>query len=151
MRKYREFAEWLRVLDYNKIVFTNGCFDIFHEGHAQLLRFCWKLAGEGGAVIVGLNDDDSIRRLKGPERPIFSVGARNFVLMSSRYVSHVVTFSEDTPIDLINALRPDVIVKSSQYDEKDVVGCDTTKIVLAPHVPNVSTTEIINKIRGFKE
>lgn len=131
---------------YGRIVFTNGCFDIFHIGHLNLLSFCSRLAGPRGAVVVGLNDDESVRRLKGPERPVFDLDSRAQVLIANRYVTHVVPFSEDSPLELIKDLRPDIVVKSSQYQAKDVVGYDICPVVLAPHLSGTSSTDIITRI-----
>ena len=90
-----------------KTIFTNGCFDVIHRGHFELLKYCKSL----GYVIVGLNGDDSIKRLKGEHRPFFSQQDRRFMLESCRFVDDVVIFDEDTPYNLIKLLQPDIIVK----------------------------------------
>lgn len=102
-----------------KTVFTNGCFDILHAGHIKLLR---EARGFGDRLIVGLNSDDSVRRLKGPTRPINCADDRKTVLEAIRYVDQVVIFEEDTPLELIRKLQPDVLVKGSDYGEGKIVG-----------------------------
>jgi len=130
-----------------KIVFTNGCFDILHVGHARLLRQA-KL--EGDALIVGINTDSSVRRLKGPTRPINSEAARAELLGELESVDLVTTFDADTPIDLIEAIRPDVLVKGGDYRPDQVVGRDVVedsggRLVLIPLVEGHSTTNIVRK------
>ena len=94
-----------------KTVFTNGCFDILHRGHVELLKYCKAV---GSKVIVAINDDDSVKRLKGEERPFFSQEDRKFMLESLKYVDQVVIFSEDTPYETIKTLKPDIIVKGGK-------------------------------------
>jgi rfaE bifunctional protein nucleotidyltransferase chain/domain len=132
------------------VVFTNGCFDVLHAGHVQYLE--WARA-QGDLLILGLNDDTSVRRLKGPQRPIVSFEQRRIVLAALRAVDAVVGFGESTPIELIEALQPDVHVKSSQYRLEDlperlVVENGGGRVVLAPHIDGLSTTDIIAKIRA---
>lgn len=102
-----------------KIVFTNGCFDIIHYGHIHLLE---KAKSLGDILIVGLNSDESISRLKGKGRPFFNLEARLAVLKSIRYVDYVIVFEEDTPIDLIRNLEPNVLVKGGDYSLDEIVG-----------------------------
>lgn len=102
-----------------RIVFVNGCFDVFHAGHALLLTEARKIAMGGGTVIVGLNSDHSARRLKGEGRPVFPFEARALVLASMRDVDFVVGFDEDTPEELIQVVRPNTLVKSEQYKPED--------------------------------
>jgi D-beta-D-heptose 7-phosphate kinase/D-beta-D-heptose 1-phosphate adenosyltransferase len=135
--------------DKKKIVFTNGCFDIIHAGHASLLE---RAAREGDFLIVGLNDDASVKRLKGPNRPVNTAEDRARVLGALAGVGAVVLFSEDTPERLIQALRPDVLVKGADYREDQVVGGDFVKsyggrIALIDLVEGKSTTGTINKLR----
>lgn len=153
---YREVSRHIReegrkryVAGFDRIVFTNGCFDLLHAGHLSTLRHAFELAGSTGAVVVGLNTDDSVRRLKGNDRPILQERDRAQLLASLKYVDFVVTFDEDTPTRLIDALRPDLIVKGSDYSLAEVVsgGC---QVSLAPFVEGPSTTDIINKIRGLR-
>ena len=103
----------------SKIIFTNGCFDILHTGHFKLLKYCKEL----GHVIVGLNSDRSVKRLKGEKRPIFTQEDRVFMLKSCKYVDKVIIFEEDTPYNLIKSIKPDIIVKGGDYKKEEVVGC----------------------------
>ncbi len=133
-----------------KIVFTNGCFDILHAGHTQYLSFSRK---QGDLLVVGVNSDDSIRRLKGPSRPVNCQDDRMAVLAALWAVDYVVMFDDDTPHDLINALLPDVLIKGEDYAGKEVVGRDIVearggKVVLAPFLKGRSTSEIIKKSKG---
>jgi rfaE bifunctional protein nucleotidyltransferase chain/domain len=130
------------------VVFTNGCFDLLHAGHAQYLA--WARA-QGDALIVGLNDDDSVRRIKGASRPIVPFAQRAKVLLALRSVDVVVGFAEGTPEVLIDRIRPDVHVKSDQYREEElpersVVLQHGGRIALAPHVAGASTTDLIARI-----
>jgi rfaE bifunctional protein nucleotidyltransferase chain/domain len=127
------------------VVFTNGCFDVLHGGHVEYLAWA---RSQGDALIVGLNDDDSVRRLKGASRPIVPFGDRAAVLRALRSVDAVVGFPEQTPEALLDRLRPDVHVKSDQYrieelPERTVVLSYGGKIALAPHVKGRSTTDLI--------
>ena len=126
-----------------KTIFTNGCFDILHRGHVELLKFCKSY----GRVIVGLNSDKSVRKLKGPSRPVFSENDRKFMLESCKYVDKVHVFEEDTPINLISKLKPDIIVKGGDYEEEDVVGKDVCEsVIIFNYLDGYSTTEIIQNI-----
>ncbi len=128
------------------VVFTNGCFDILHAGHIYLLKEARKL---GDFLFVGLNTDESVRRLKGPGRPINPLWARAQVLASVRWVDAVVPFPEDTPWELIKALRPHVLVKGSDYKPEEVVGRELVeRLVLVPLLKGLSTTAIV---KGFAE
>jgi len=131
---------------YNRIVFTNGVFDLFHLGHLKILNECRILAGPMGAVVVGVNSDESVRRLKGSNRPIMDEVSRCSILIFMKPVDHVVTFGEDTPIDLIESLRPTVIVKGSDYKGKDVVGSKIAIVSLVEIEEGNSTSSIIEKI-----
>ena len=130
-----------------KIVFTNGCFDLLHVGHTRLLR---KAAEQGDYLIVGLNADASVRRLKGPSRPINAETARAEVLAALESVDAVTLFEEDTPLDLIDAIRPDVLVKGGDYRPEEVVGRDVVeasggRLVLIPLVEGHSTSNMVRK------
>lgn len=125
------------------IVFTNGCFDILHRGHVELLEFC---KSQGDKVIVGLNSDKSVKRLKGDTRPVFSQEDRKKVLESLRFVDSVVIFEEDTPISVIKSLKPDIIVKGGDYAVDEVVGNDLCKVVIFKYVDGYSTTKAIKNI-----
>ena len=127
--------------------FTNGCFDLLHPGHVSLLA---QAAGACDRLVVALNGDASVRRLKGPARPIQPLDARARVIGAIRGVDLVVAFDEDTPLDLIRALKPDVLVKGADYSEAQVVGADDVKahggrILLAALTPGQSTTAIARK------
>ncbi|MCZ6786147.1 MAG: D-glycero-beta-D-manno-heptose 1-phosphate adenylyltransferase [Planctomycetota bacterium] len=131
-----------------KVVFTNGCFDLIHPGHVDLLRRARAL---GDLLVVGMNDDASIKRLKGPDRPVNELGARASVLGGLASVDYITSFSEDTPEELIRAIKPDVLVKGDDWAEKGVVGSEFVesrggKVVLLPLVEGHSTTSILRKL-----
>jgi D-beta-D-heptose 7-phosphate kinase/D-beta-D-heptose 1-phosphate adenosyltransferase len=133
-----------------KVVFTNGCFDIVHTGHIEFLKFCRRQAD---VVVVGLNSDDSVRSIKGPDRPINNQFDRAAVLSALESVDYVTLFDEPEPLRLIEAVRPDVLVKGQDWAEKGVVGADFVesyggKVVLAPLVKDKSTTTVIDRIRS---
>ena len=126
-----------------KIVFTNGCFDILHRGHIELLKFCKGM----GKVVVGLNSDNSIAMLKGPTRPVFAERDRRFMLESCRYVDEVRIFEEETPYNLIKQIKPDIIVKGADYEIEEVVGHDICEsIILFNYLDGYSTTQIIKDL-----
>lgn len=133
-----------------KVVFTNGCFDIIHVGHIRLLKEASKL---GDVLIIGLNSDDSVRKIKGPARPINSLSDRAEVLSSIRYVDYIIAFEEETPRRLISLLLPDVLVKGGDYRKNEIVGADVVeaeggKVVTIPLVEGKSTTKLIERIRN---
>lgn len=137
----------------HKVGFTNGCFDILHPGHVSLLS---QARAACDRLVLGLNSDASVKRLKGCERPINSEGARATVLTALASVDAVVIFGEDTPLDLIGALRPDVLVKGSDYAIDEVVGADVVhgyggKVHLADLVDGHSTTSTIGRINNSKD
>jgi D-glycero-beta-D-manno-heptose 1-phosphate adenylyltransferase len=130
-------------------VFTNGVFDLVHPGHIDVLD---RARREGAALIVGLNSDASVRRLKGPTRPVRSTAERAMVLAGLEAVDVVVVFETDTPFALVQALQPDVIVKGGDYRPDTIVGADLVtarggRVVVIPLVPGQSTTSIIEKLR----
>jgi rfaE bifunctional protein nucleotidyltransferase chain/domain len=132
-------------------VFTNGCFDILHRGHLELLEYCSELASLVDAahdrrVIVGLNSDESIRRLKGRGRPINNQDDRKFFLESLKFVDEVKLFDEDTPYELIKSTRPDIIVKGGDYKPDEVVGNYLCEVKIFDFVDGYSTTNIVNKL-----
>ena len=127
-------------------IFTNGCFDILTAGHISLLKACRDLAGKDGTVIVGLNSDASVGRLK-PGRPINNQYDRLNVLKSISYVDSVMIFDEDTPIKMIETLSPDFIVKGSDYKAEDVVGKNLVKGVILVNHTGHSTTDVVRKIK----
>jgi rfaE bifunctional protein nucleotidyltransferase chain/domain len=131
------------------VVFTNGVFDVLHRGHVALLVAA---RAEGGALVVGLNDDASARRLKGPERPINREQDRAYVIAALSCVDAVVLFAEDTPAELIAELQPDVLVKGADYAPDRIVGADVVtarggRVVRVPLEPGFSTTGLIAKVR----
>jgi len=131
-----------------RIVFTNGCFDILHPGHLDVLRKCRELAGPRGTVVVGINSDESVRRLKGPDRPIFSEEVRCEMVANINGVDFSVTFDEDTPRDLLEALQPDIIVKGGDYQAADVVGADLALVIIVPTRHGFSTTDALRRVGG---
>ena len=135
-----------------KIVFTNGCFDILHSGHVSYLE---DASSHGDILIVGLNSDDSVRRLKGQSRPINAFNERAQVLASLKSVDYVIEFDDDTPLNLIQKLLPDVLVKGGDYTSETIVGANLVienggKVEIAEFINNHSTSEIINKIMENK-
>lgn len=144
-----QLAVW-RFLN-KKIVFSNGCFDILHLGHIDYLS---KASDFGDILIIGLNTDNSVRKLKGNNRPINDEKSRGMILASLQFVSAVVLFDEDTPYDLIKFVQPDVLVKGSDYLEEDIVGYDIVKakggeIKTIDLVLDISTTIIENRIKKY--
>lgn len=129
------------------LVFTNGCFDVLHPGHLAVIKRCRQLAGPSGVVIVGLNSDESVRRLKGEGRPFFHERERMDMLLAFRDVSNVVLFREDTPEQLIKSLKPDVIVKGGDYEPKDVVGFGMAAIDIVSYDDRYSTTRILEWLK----
>lgn len=132
-----------------KIVFTNGCFDIIHAGHIKVLKRCREL---GDCVIVGLNSDSSIRRLKGKTRPINTLKDRIEVLSAIEYVDYIVVFDEDTPYNLVKEIKPHYLVKGGDYKEDEVVGREfAKKVVIVKLLPGRSTTQIMKRIeKGWR-
>ena len=131
----------------NNVIFTNGCFDILHTGHEQLLKECKKLAGDNGKVIVGLNSDASVKKLKGESRPVNDQESRKLLLESLRFVDEVIVFEEETPELLIEKIRPDILVKGGDYSIDQIVGKQyAKKVVVFPYVDGKSTTNTIEKL-----
>lgn len=133
----------------SRVVFTNGVFDILHAGHVTYLAEARAL---GDILVVGLNSDASVQRLKGPERPINPCHDRATVLCALRAVDHVVVFEEDTPLRLIQSLLPDVLVKGGDYSRDTIVGADVVeaaggRVVVIPLLDGRSTTNVINRMR----
>lgn len=126
-----------------KIVFTNGCFDILHRGHVTLLKQARAL---GDFLVVAINSDNSVKRLKGPSRPVNNLSDRACVLSELRCVDMVTFFEEDTPFELLFMLKPDILVKGGDYRPENVVGRELVKeVVIIPFVDGYSTTKIIGK------
>ncbi|MFA8451343.1 MAG: D-glycero-beta-D-manno-heptose 1-phosphate adenylyltransferase [Bacteroidales bacterium] len=133
----------------SKVVFTNGCFDLIHLGHIDYLA---KAADLGDVLVLGLNTDASVRRLKGESRPIKDEKSRASILAAMSFVDVVVLFDEDTPYDLISLVQPDVLVKGADYKPEDIVGYDVVKakggkVVTIEYLPGYSTTAIEHKIK----
>ena len=134
----------------DKVVFTNGCFDVIHQGHIEVLA---RTADLGTKLIVGLNSDSSIQKLKGEKRPIIQQQSRAILLASFSFVDAVILFSEDTPINLISTLLPDVLAKGGDYEAKNIVGHEIVQknggeVILVPFIDGFSSTAIIEKIRN---
>lgn len=132
------------------LVFTNGCFDLLHPGHVEYLTEAKAL---GDLLVVGINDDASVSRQKGPSRPINGLVHRMTMLSALQSVDYVVAFTEDTPLEIIKILIPDVLVKGGDYKKEDVVGADFVEanggdVVLIPFKEGHSSTGLIEKIRN---
>jgi D-beta-D-heptose 7-phosphate kinase/D-beta-D-heptose 1-phosphate adenosyltransferase len=132
-----------------KIVFTNGCFDILHRGHVTYLNQARDL---GDLLIVGINSDESVKRLKGPERPVNMLEDRAYVLSALKSVDYVIPFEEDTPLNLINLIMPDILVKGGDYTIDRIIGAQEVlanggKVEIIPFVPGKSTSAIIDTIK----
>tara|TARA_B100000214_G_scaffold46268_1_gene29113 strand:+ start:1049 stop:1540 length:492 start_codon:yes stop_codon:yes gene_type:complete len=134
----------------HKIVFTNGCFDIMHKGHIEVLS---KSSDLGDKLIIGLNSDSSVQKLKGNSRPIIDENSRAIALAALSFVDAIVLFSEETPINLISNLTPDILAKGGDYEIRTIVGHEIVqknggKVILIPFVEGFSSTNIINKIKN---
>ena len=145
-----EAARW-RESRSGTVVFTNGVFDLLHSGHIDVLTGA---RAQGDLLVVGVNSDASVRRLgKGPDRPVRSEAERAYVLAGLAAVDAVVIFDEDSPLELVTALRPDVIVKGGDYAPDTVVGAELVRarggrVVIIPLTPGQSTTSIIQRLRA---
>ena len=131
-----------------KIVFTNGCFDILHKGHEDLIK---KSNSYGDKLVIGLNSDESVQRLKGMGRPIQNELDRKRALLDTGYVEKVYIFNNNTPLDLILLIKPDILVKGGDYAPNEIVGYEEVvssggKIKIVPLTPGYSTTSIIEKM-----
>lgn len=132
---------------FERLVFCNGCFDILHPGHIRLLSHARQVAGPLGIVVAGINSDSSVKRLKGEDRPVFDEDTRALMLSSMKYVDYVVVFEEDTPLELITALRPDIVMKGSDYAVKDVVSDGKSVVLTVPLDKGWSTSNIVRWIK----
>ena len=144
-----EAAAWRRRTP-GRVVFTNGVFDLLHPGHVDVLTGARR---EGDALIVGLNSDASVKRLKGPDRPVRGEAERAYVLAALAAVDAVVLFEQDTPLELVTRIEPVVIVKGGDYSPETIVGADVVRarggsVVVVPLTPGQSTTAIIEKLRA---
>jgi rfaE bifunctional protein nucleotidyltransferase chain/domain len=147
--------EMKRILDGlraegKRIIFTNGCFDLLHPGHIHQLR---EAKAQGDFLVVGLNSDESVRRLKGHARPLLPESARREMLEAIRYVDAVAVFGEDTPEALIHEVRPDVLVKGAEYEESAIVGAEFVqsyggRIHRVPMLPGFSTSALLKRLAG---
>lgn len=144
-----ELSKFLKKNREKRIVFTNGCFDILHRGHLSYLK---EAQSCGDKLIIGLNSDLSVKRLKGPERPINNEDDRKFMLENLRSVDHVEIFDEDTPLKLIQAIRPNVLVKGGDWSVDQIVGSSDVlasggDVYSLKFIDGFSTTNIIEKIK----
>lgn len=154
LKIYNKAPEALNLLESwkqqeQKVVFTNGCFDILHQGHVVYLA---KAAELGTKLVIGLNTDASVKRLKGNNRPVNSENERALLLAALAFVDMVVLFAEDTPYELIKAIQPDILVKGADYKPEDIVGYDIVKakrgrVVTVSLEEGFSTTNVIEKIQ----
>jgi rfaE bifunctional protein nucleotidyltransferase chain/domain len=143
----RQVTQWKQ--QGKRVVFTNGCFDLLHLGHVDYLE---KARNLGDVLVVGLNTDDSVSRFKGPKRPIQDQVSRSRVMAALQAVDMVVFFNEDTPLELISALVPQVLVKGSDYLAENIVGAEVVKktggeVKTIDFVPGYSTTRIVERIK----
>jgi rfaE bifunctional protein nucleotidyltransferase chain/domain len=146
---WNSLRDWRRDF-WGRVVFTNGVFDLLHPGHIDILKAARKA---GDALVVGINSDDSVRRLKGDARPIRSQAERAYVVAALEAVDVVTVFEEDTPLELVECLEPDVIVKGGDYSEATIVGAAEVRarggeVLVVPLTPGQSTTSIIERMRG---
>lgn len=142
-----EIASKLKA-EHQVLVFTNGCFDILHAGHIFLLS---KARALGDTLMVGLNSDASIKRIKGPDRPVQNEKTRSMILASLEMVDWVVLFDEDTPANLIECIKPLILVKGGDYKREEIVGHEVVeaaggKVVIIPLLEGFSTTDILRKL-----
>lgn len=140
-----------KVQGKKKIVFTNGCFDILHAGHADYLN---KAKSLGDILVVGINSDASVRRIKGEKRPILPQQMRAYLLDNLKPVDYVVIFEEDTPLELIKAIKPDVLVKGADWDLDRIVGADFVlfyggRVERIPFSFDISTSKVVERILGL--
>ncbi|HJQ21579.1 MAG TPA: D-glycero-beta-D-manno-heptose 1-phosphate adenylyltransferase [Gemmatimonadaceae bacterium] len=147
---WEQARAWRVARGPDRIVFTNGVFDLLHPGHVDVLLAARR---EGDALVVGMNTDDSVRRLKGPSRPVRDQASRAYVLAALASVDVVVLFEQDTPLELIRLLAPDVLVKGGDYSEETIIGAADVrarggKVVVVPLTAGHSTTSIVQALRG---
>jgi D-glycero-beta-D-manno-heptose 1-phosphate adenylyltransferase len=140
-------ADWKK---NGKVVFTNGCFDIVHVGHVDYLEKARQL---GEKLIIGLNTDNSVKRLKGPTRPVNDENTRARILAAFQFVDAVILFDEDTPLELIKQVKPDILVKGNDYTIQTIIGADIVmgyggSVETIPLVEGYSTSNVISRIRN---
>jgi D-beta-D-heptose 7-phosphate kinase/D-beta-D-heptose 1-phosphate adenosyltransferase len=126
------------------VVFTNGCYDLLHCGHLRTFQYARSI---GNHVVVGINSDASVRAIKGSNRPIIGQSERKEIVESIRYVDEVILFDELTPLRLVEAIKPDIIIKGEDWKDKQVIGSHIAEVKFVPILKNYSTTEIIERIR----
>ena len=146
---WNALRDW-RAAFWGRVVFTNGVFDLIHPGHVDVLKAA---RAAGDALVVGVNSDASVRRLKGESRPVRSESERAYVLAAIECVDIVTVFEQDTPLDLVRCLEPDVIAKGGDYSEETIVGAAEVRarggeVLVIPLTPGQSTTSIIERMRG---
>ena len=156
--KIHDAEELVRHLNYHRqqketIVFTNGCFDVLHRGHIEYLRFC---KNQGNIVVLGLNSDSSVRKLKGPDRPVNNQHDRAAVLAAMESIDYIAIFDELDPLELIKQVRPDVLVKGADWVDKGVVGREFVeshggRVELAPLVDGKSSTSTLEKLKRIEQ
>lgn len=147
-KSYSLTAERIRKDPRHPIVFTNGIFDLVHPGHMVVLERARRLAGKDGLVVVGINSDESARKLKGPDRPVLDVLSRGKILVNIRFVDYVMVFYEDTPAELISALRPDVVLKGGDYVGREIIAPGVARVETSDFDSEWSTSFIMHKIRN---
>lgn len=145
---WQELQQQIQCQRDKKIVFTNGCFDLVHQGHISYLSRSRDL---GDLLVIGLNSDASVRRLKGPSRPIMDQDSRALLLAAFEFVDFVTFFDQDTPLELIQMVQPDLLVKGGDYNPDLIVGADFVRqqggdVVVLPFVEGFSTTQIVNRL-----
>lgn len=152
---WEELNHYLSIYRFKeqKIIFTNGCFDLIHRGHIEYLA---RAANLGDILIIGLNTDDSVKKIKGPGRPIQDEYSRAMILSSMVFVNHVILFEEETPYELIKSVQPDILIKGGDYKPEEVVGYDLVKarggqVMVIDLIKGLSTTGIINKLSSRPE
>ena len=148
----KETARRLRASG-KRIVFTNGCFDLLHPGHLALLQ--WS-AGRGDVLMVAINDDASVRRLKGETRPVYPDSERAEILLGIRWVDYVTIFAEDTPLETIKAVKPDVLVKGAEYGAGEIVGEEYMRgyggvVERFPMEPGYATSGLVQRIKRSED
>jgi len=145
-----EWDKACALLQHVPIVFTNGCFDILHPGHLLYLQEAASLSAN---FIVGLNSDESIKKLKGPERPINNFHYRSMMLAALPFIDQVIEFKQETPLQLIERLKPHILVKGGDYSKEQIVGADFVekfggRVITIPFVEGYSTTDLIHRIKN---
>jgi len=143
-----DFDNITNISKKNNVVFTNGCFDILHSAHIKLLKFSKK---QGDILVVGLNSDDSIKRLKGTTRPINNIQERSTILAQFDFIDYIIIFEDDTPLNILKLLQPNIMVKGGDYKKEEIIGAEYAKnVILFNFINNKSTSLVIQKINSQK-